>query len=345
METIIAGSWRNTPPRVQLPPHELDKVTPVLKKAGTAALVWRMIRGSELGATRSGQELRQIYRLNTLHAGRHEREIQEVFSLLRSAGIEPILIKGWAIARQYPDKGLRPYGDIDLCVRPCELIKAKAIMESPENRRFWVDLEHDEIDRLDNRGWDELYSRSQLLCLRDAYVRVLSPEDHLRVLCIHFLKEGARRPIWLCDIALAVESRPHDFDWAICLGNSQPQANWVACAIGLAHRLLDINIEDTPVAEVLKHMPDWLVGSVLKQWKEPSRNVEPRMIHYLRWRRGLLRGLRNRWPNPIEAVMMQNASFTDTLTLPLQLNTYLAPARVGKFVKALPELLKTHAPG
>jgi len=29
-------------------------------------------------------------------------------------GVEPILGKGWAIARLYPERGMRPYGDIDL---------------------------------------------------------------------------------------------------------------------------------------------------------------------------------------------------------------------------------------
>ena len=39
-----------------------------------------------------------------------------VFRLLREKGIEAILAKGWAVARLYPDRVLRPYGDIDICV-------------------------------------------------------------------------------------------------------------------------------------------------------------------------------------------------------------------------------------
>ena len=62
--------------------------------------------------------------MEVLHHRVHEMEIGEAFSRLRSVGIEPILAKGWAIARLYPERGMRPYGDIDLCVHPDHFLKA-----------------------------------------------------------------------------------------------------------------------------------------------------------------------------------------------------------------------------
>jgi hypothetical protein len=62
-------------------------------------------------------ELHDAYRLFALQAVLHEQRLTRAFALLRAAGVEAILGKGWAVARLYPDLGLRPYGDIDLYVR------------------------------------------------------------------------------------------------------------------------------------------------------------------------------------------------------------------------------------
>jgi hypothetical protein len=48
--------------------------------------------------------------------------------------------------------------------------------------------------------------------LNGAKIRILGAEDHLRLLCLHLLKHGAWRPLWLCDVAAALESRPSSFD-------------------------------------------------------------------------------------------------------------------------------------
>ena len=42
-------------------------------------------------------------------------------------------------------------------------------------------------------------------------VRVLSPEDDLRFLCLHLLRHGAVQPLWLCDICVLLEARANDF--------------------------------------------------------------------------------------------------------------------------------------
>ena len=88
---------------------------------------WKL-RGTALESTDAGQELKQAYRLYTLHAAIHESEIKQVINLLAQVGVEPILVKGWSIARDYPEPALRPYGDIDLFVRP----EQYDVSESPD---------------------------------------------------------------------------------------------------------------------------------------------------------------------------------------------------------------------
>jgi hypothetical protein len=218
-------------------PGEIEAVMPLLLGSGAGALAWRRIR------QRSGREsvaaieqLRHAYLHNSICAAKHERQVAEIFKVLRSAGIEPILIKGWAIARAYPEIALRPPGDIDLCVPPEQTEATKAILNTAEYQQYWIDLEHDEVDTLDERSFQELYSSSELVKLENTEVRVLGAEDHLRILCFHLLKHGAWRPLWLCDVSAALESRSPRFDWDRCLGRNQRRANWVLCAIGLAHR-------------------------------------------------------------------------------------------------------------
>src|SRR4029077_10391846 len=104
-------------------------------------------RETELKATSSAQVLHQAYRLQTLQSAIHEEKIKTVFRLLRESSIDPILVKGWAAANLYPDRALRPYGDIDLCVRPSDYKTAANLLTGPEATGCWVDL---------HRGFSEI---------------------------------------------------------------------------------------------------------------------------------------------------------------------------------------------
>ena len=126
---VLAGAWCQSPPPVELSAGELAAIGPLLLGSGAGALAWWRIRGSALGTTPAALELREAYRLHSLEAALHERSIKTIVALLRSAGVEPVLVKGWAVARLYPEAGLRPYGDIDLCVRPEQYRQAAALLE------------------------------------------------------------------------------------------------------------------------------------------------------------------------------------------------------------------------
>jgi hypothetical protein len=336
----MAGAWRQAPPPLELSISEIQSVTPLLLSSRGSALSWWRINQSPLKKSFSSGELQWDYRFYTVEAALHERRIKKVLTLLREAGVEPILIKGWAIARHYPEAGLRPYADIDLCVRPDCLPVARAALLMPEHAQDAVDFTHYEATTLDHRSWDELYQRSQLVRLGEVEVRVLGAEDHLRLLCIHLLKHGVSRALWLCDIALTIEARPHNFDWRLCVGKTEPQADWVACAIGLAHQLLGVRVDDTPVAERAAHLPDWLVQSVLKRWALPD-GFDMQQIG-TRLGRGdeVFKALRRRWPDPITASIEKGTVFDNAARLPLQLSVYFAPSRIKKFFREAPALLK-----
>jgi hypothetical protein len=319
-------------------------LTPLLLGSGAGGLGWWRVRQSEaLRETESGKQLLDAYRLLALQDVVHQNNIKQLFMLLRSADVEPLLAKGWTIARRYPEAALRPYGDMDICVRPEQYRRAEDVLKSPEGKQLNIDL-HKGFSEIQDRSINELFARSQLVPLDEVDVRLMGAEDHLGLLTIHLLKHGGWRPLWLCDIGAALETRPAGFDWDVCLGQDTRRASWILSAIGLAHQLLGAKIDDTPVAGRAKLLPKWLVPNVLKQWEtpfainqSPMRHSAP-MASYLRNPRGLLADLRKRWPDPITATISLEGSFNNWPRLPYQLGNCLA--RASQFFRQLSSRLR-----
>jgi hypothetical protein len=322
MAWVLAGAWRRIPPALEISAEELAGIIPVFLETGAGALVWRLVRNSNLRTSPAALQLQQAYRLHAVQAALHEREIQEVVELLRSNDVEPVLVKGWAIARLYDEPGLRPYGDIDLCVDPDQYLTAKALLEDEVYRKYRVDL-HKGVVRLGNQPWGELYSRSRCLEIDGVRVRTLGPEDHLRLLCFHFLREGAWRPLWLCDVAVALEARPTDFDWDLCLGTTLRSRDCVAYTLALAQHLLKANVEGVPATACAKQLPTWLLPSVLKEWEVRSVYERHRSPFTFARRRPIhtLRRIRCHWPSPVEATISLRARFDEKPRLLFQIGT------------------------
>jgi hypothetical protein len=324
VSAILAGSWRAQPPSLNLSLSELNEVTPLLYESGAASLGWQRIKADESAANSpSGHLLHQAYRLQLLHASITEVKIRKVFQLLRGEGIEPLLFKGWSVARLYPQSGLRPYGDIDIVVRPKQRAAARHILSRPEARDCWVDL-HSRLTELDDRKLEDVFARSELVPLGDDEIRVLGLEDHFGLLAIHLLKHGAWRPLWLCDLAVILDTVADDFDWGLCLGQEKVRANWIITAMGLAQSLLNARISEQSIAARASQQPEWLERNVLKQWQAPINTLQAPMNHtapmasYLKNPRGVFRDLVNRWPNPILATVAVNGRFNRLPRFPYQ---------------------------
>jgi len=234
---------------------------------------------------------------------------------------------------------MRPYDDTDLIVRRDQLTRAQAIVDEQKSTEFGVDLQVASHE-FGYGSEEDLFSDSRLVNLGDVDIRVPSHEDSLRIVCVHFLRHGAFRPLWLCDVALLVESRPWGFDWERCLGKNKRVADWVACAIGLAHKLLGARIEDTPVKSRAENLPSWLVPTVLKQWEKPfardhgvGRHRAP-MAAYVRNPSGVVADTLRRWPNPIEATVYLRGPFNELPRFPFQVGEFAS--RAANFIKRLP---------
>jgi hypothetical protein len=266
---VLAGAWRLTPPPLAADAEALAAAVPLLLQSTAAPLAWRRLRAAGRHADRVARPLQRAYRVHAVEAAGHEQHLQYLLPLLRAAGVEPILIKGWSVARLYPETGLRPYCDLDLCVRPDRLGAAVRVLgRTPRWEQVVVEL-HRGIPDLRDRTWDDAYRRSRPARLGDVDVRVLGPEDQLRLLCFHQMRHGCPAPLPLCDLAVAVESRPADFDWDYCLHGPRARADWVRCWLGLAGRLLGARLDEPTLARRADDLPPWLAPTVLARWARP----------------------------------------------------------------------------
>jgi hypothetical protein len=327
LASLLRGIWRHDPPPLTVSEDEVTHVAPLLVRSGCGGLGWYRVRHSGFRTSAAARILQRAYRLHAIRAAVHDQMLQELFGALRSAGVEPILIKGWAAARLYPEPGLRPYGDFDIVVRPEEYSAAVAVLNGRTHDECPVDL-HSGLRRMRDQGLDVLYSHSQTAQLHKVDIRILAAEDHLIVLIRHFLRHNAWRPLWLCDIAAALESRPLGFDWDRCLRGSRRHAGWVACTLGLAQQLLDADLENTPVADQANHLPSWLIPAVLRQWDRClGAGGRARVVPYIaaHWRHPtqILAEACERWDMPIAATVALGAPFNEFPRLPLQLGLAL----------------------
>jgi hypothetical protein len=327
---VLTHSWRREPSPSNLSAVELAEITPFLLKTGSSGLAWWRVQHSELRTSSAGLKLKHAYISHVLGAELQEGEIVQAFELLRSAGIEPLLGKGWAITRFYPEAGLRSYTDIDLCVRAQDHSIAGNTLSDLKAQGCWLDL-HTEFRPLD-RTVEELYLHSRLVPLGEAEIRVLAFEDQLRLSCLHMLYHGVFRPVWLCDLGLALESLPSEFDWDYFLSGKQRYTVGVLCALGLAHQLLGARLpEDSPLALRNRHLPGWLIPSVLEQWGKMEHYMYSLpMAFHLRHPEGLFKALRLRWPNPIQATARVGGPFNELPRLLFQIAECFQ--RTGKFL-------------
>lgn len=318
---LLAGAWRGSPPPLACTAEALDGLAHVLSASGLSPLVWRRLRRGGAHGSHAAL-LRRACRYHALQNALAEHKIKQAFVCLRAAGVEPLLLKGLSSARFYADRNLRPYGDVDLAVAPGQMSAAEFALESAPDLKNWVDLHS--FEHAGGYCLSSTYDRSELFMLDGVGVRVPRPEDHLRVACLHLLKHGAWRPLWLCDVAAAVESRPAGFDWGLCLGASPNAAERVACVIRLARGLLGADLSATPFERGAP--PAWIARAVLAQWEKPfaqEHEAPETMAAALRRPAKLPKALRRRWPNPVKATLRFGGSFGESPRLAYQLGDYV----------------------
>jgi hypothetical protein len=293
-------------------------VSALLASTGCAAVAWNRIEGSEIACSAGADAARDAMHVLLIETRVHEGWVAAAVGALRDVGIEPILVKGLVSARSYARRGLRPPGDVDLCVGDHNLAVAREVVRGLPNEGAMIDL-HGDAERLHRRSWQAFSARAGSIEVHDVEVRVPCPEDHVRICCLHLLRHGAWRPIWLCDLAAALESVSGAFDWPYLLEGQPSGGGAVAAALSMARTLLGADYEAPrmPGAVLAGGPPAWLERTVLNEWGR-RRGLEHLSqagpLAMLR-RPGTLSA---KWPNPIESTARLGARFGRGPRLPLQ---------------------------
>jgi hypothetical protein len=256
----------------------------------------------------SENESESLMRWQSLQLRVFEFHIEEIFELFYRHQIDPIMIKGWAAARYYPFPERRFTSDIDLAVSTKDFPRATEIIRGYP---FNVDL-HRELRHLDILGWDDLFENSELIDLGKTKVRVLRREDHLRVLCVHWLNDGGvdKKKLW--DIYYALENRPNDFNWQRFLDSvGEKRRKWFLCVVGLTQKYLGLSLKNSPVDDAASALPEWLIRTVEKEWQSEVR-LTP-LQRSLQDKKAFWRQIKKRIPpNPIQATVELEGEFDDT---------------------------------
>lgn len=248
------------------------------------------------------------YRWGLLQTKAMEVRAGRAFSLFREAGLEPVLIKGWAAARLYPLGHFRLSTDTDLGVPADDFASAAALASSERATGLAIDL-HRELRHLDTVNWEDLYRNSKLMPTESGDLRVLRDEDHLRVLCVHWLTDGGTNVERLWDIYYGIANRPSDFDWERFLDIVDARRRrWLVCAVGTAARYLALDLSGTPIEKDAVQLPTWYIDSLESEWSSATRTMPLETV--ARDRRAMISQIKRRLdPNPIAATVQMEGSF------------------------------------
>lgn len=272
-------------------------------------------------------------RFKLLHYRVQSQRLAEVWRQFETAGFKPILIKGWAAAQFYPQPHERSYTDIDLVFSADEYQKAEVFVRSNPPSSA-VDL-HLEARHLDSVPFADLFENSVSVDCEGVLVRSPRAEDHLRILCVHWLNDGGADKSRLRDITYALENRPENFDWDRFLGVvCAKRRRWIICALGLAHKFDGLSLADTPVREEAAALPKWLIRAVEKEWESGVRLIP--LQHVRHDRKALWQQIKKRVPpNPIQATIEMDGDFDKYPRFFYQVGDIFLrlPASAKKFLK------------
>lgn len=202
------------------------------------------------------------------------RELIRLKQTGEAEGLPALAFKGPVLAQAvYGDLALRQFGDLDLLIRPQDVLAVSAQLHAagyksryalppdlqrkvmrwenevhffhPE-KRLYIDIHWQLFRPVYNRLCDDggLWERAQNITLAGAQVKCLGWEDLLLFLCVHGAKHEWMRLKWVCDIAELVANHHELIDWealfvrAANLGSDR----MLVFGLRLANQLLGVSL-------------------------------------------------------------------------------------------------------
>ena len=277
-------------------------------------------------------------RWHSLRAVAWEVQVCRAVRHFNDSHIEPILIKGWAVARFYGENANRVYTDIDLVISPDQFDDANRVWREWKRPGAPIDL-HCSLRNLDRIPWDTAFKRSQIVDLNGTPIRVLADEDNIRVTAAHWLMDGGVNREKLLDIYYLVKNRRNDLDWPMVLEAGTPERRgWVIAAIATARDYAQLDVSGLPEEIRTFQLPEWYKKTLEREWR---LGPYPRLYLYLAIKnpKTLFAQLRRRFPpNPIAAVVDAEGRMDARSPLNYQFRSFFK--KIPPFLKGTGRMLK-----
>lgn len=210
-------------------------------------LIWSNLR-QRLGDDER-RMLQQDYTASWLRHQHFAPALAALLMELQRRGIETLLLKGVALAlTAYEKPALRPFGDIDILVRPEHALRARQTVEG----LGWVPMRSlppallptvHSLGYVDARGIDidlhwyalaectglqadhGFWERAVTTTLETLPVRALCPSDQLLHACLHGVRfTWTRTDHWIADAVTILRREGASFDWNACVAEARRRA-------------------------------------------------------------------------------------------------------------------------
>lgn len=248
-------------------------------------LIWWNLRDQPLTPD-ARRLLRQDYTAAWMRYHHHAPFLASLLADLDQLGVATMLLKGAALAQTAYDRpALRPFGDIDILVKPSDAERARRKVE----RRGWVPVHRvpvslvglkPSMNYVDARGIDidlhqyalaectaptvddGFWRRSVVIEFGGAPTRALSPADQLLHVCIHGLRYAPiRTDHWIADAIAILRRAGGAFDWDLCIAEARHRS----LTVQLLHALERIRADDASI--VPERIPSIVRGASARWWE------------------------------------------------------------------------------
>jgi hypothetical protein len=213
--------------------------------------------------------LRSRYQTNALKALRFSAELARITRAFHDSEIDVLAHKGPALGQLlYRDPALRQFGDLDLLVRPRNVMQAKAVLRdlgyelqlqlSPRQEKAYLSSGYEYVFGLNDErnllelqwrilprfyaiefGLEAMFERSVEIQIEGFRVRSLCREDSMLVLCVHAAKHGWAHLGMLRDIAMLADLGL-DWKWMVAEAGKIGINRIMGISLRLAHDLLGL---------------------------------------------------------------------------------------------------------
>ena len=295
-----------------------QRIMELAQKQSVAPLLYVRLKERSITPTpATAQQLREMYLASVARNTRLLHEVGNIFRALQAADIPVIPLKGACLAEAvYGNLALRQIGDVDLLVKPADLIKALTCLRTfgyaakhsfeteserqvsqhmPQlSKRGGVTLElhwtivNPRIDsRFEDSDLDQVWSRATPIRIDGVQALMLSPMDLLWHLCLHASVQHrfdgiGLRGFW--DMALVIRRYGNEIDWEQFTRrvNQWGVANGVYLALRLAEEWTGVVIPTPVMRSLMPATPDdATIGWVRhKIWNETSSAVKSNVARF-----------------------------------------------------------------